>query len=53
MNFHLNRRQFVRTSAAASLAALLERGAYSNTAATKKAVVHADDEIGLVRPEFH
>jgi alpha-N-arabinofuranosidase len=24
-----------------------------NTSAAKKAVIHADDEIGLVRPEFH
>jgi alpha-N-arabinofuranosidase len=45
---NLTRRSF----AAASLTALLPRGVFS-AAANKKAVVHADDEIGLVKPEFH
>ncbi|HYW46981.1 MAG TPA: alpha-L-arabinofuranosidase C-terminal domain-containing protein [Bryobacteraceae bacterium] len=53
MASELNRRQFARTTAAASLAALLPQGVFSNTSAGKKAVVHADDEIGVVRPEFH
>ncbi|HEY2013543.1 MAG TPA: hypothetical protein VGH38_08595, partial [Bryobacteraceae bacterium] len=53
MPLHVTRRQFARTSAAASLAALLPQGVFGNTSATKKAIVHADEEIGTVRPEFH
>jgi len=53
MSSNFTRRQFTRASAAASLAALLPQGVFGNTAATKKAVVHADQEIGTVRPEFH
>jgi len=49
----MNRRQFTRAAAAASLATLLPRDVFSATTAAKKAVIHADDEIGLVRPEFH
>jgi alpha-N-arabinofuranosidase len=47
------RRQFARTAAAASLASLVPQGLFGNTAASKKAVVHADREIGTVRPDFH
>jgi alpha-N-arabinofuranosidase len=53
MEVKLTRRQAVCTGAAASLAALLPRGLFSQTKAAKKAVVHADQEIGTVRPEFH
>ncbi|MBZ5624809.1 MAG: alpha-N-arabinofuranosidase [Acidobacteriia bacterium] len=53
MALNFTRRQFVRTGAAASLATWLPQGVFSNTSANKKAVIHADDEIGLVRPEFH
>jgi alpha-N-arabinofuranosidase len=53
MASNLSRRQFAKTSAAASLAALLPRRVFANSSATKKAVVHAGEEIGLVRPEFH
>jgi alpha-N-arabinofuranosidase len=53
MSSPLTRRQFARAGAAASLAALLPRGVVGNTSSAKKAVVHADQEIGLVRPEFH
>jgi alpha-N-arabinofuranosidase len=47
------RRAFARTAAAASLTTLLPRGVFSATTANKKAVIHADQEIGTVRPEFH
>jgi hypothetical protein len=53
MPLNFTRRQFARAGAAVSLAALLARGAFSNTTAAKKAVVHADSESGTVRPEFH
>jgi alpha-L-arabinofuranosidase len=53
MALKLSRRQFARTGAAVSLAALLPRGVFSQSKAAKKAVVHADQEIGTVRPEFH
>jgi alpha-L-arabinofuranosidase len=53
MSSHLTRRGFVRTSAAASLAALAPQGVFSAAAANKKAMVFADQPIGLVRPEFH
>jgi alpha-N-arabinofuranosidase len=52
MSSQLSRRQFARTAAAAGLAALLPRGVAAASTA-KKAVIHADDEIGRVRPEFH
>jgi alpha-N-arabinofuranosidase len=52
MASRLTRRQAVR-AAAAALAALLPRGVVGNTSAPKKAVIHADQEIGLVRSEFH
>jgi alpha-N-arabinofuranosidase len=47
------RRQFARAGTAAALASLLPRGNFAATAANKKAVIHADQEIGTVRPEFH
>ncbi len=53
MPLNLTRRQFARAGAAASLAALLPRGVVGNTASAKKVAIHADREIGLVRPEFH
>jgi alpha-N-arabinofuranosidase len=53
MALNFTRRQFARTGAAVSLATLLPRGVFGNTSAAKKAVIRADDEIGLVRPEFH
>ena len=53
MSLVLSRRQFARVGAAASLAALLPRGVVGNTSSAKKVVVHADQEIGTVRPELH
>jgi alpha-L-arabinofuranosidase len=53
MNTNFTRRQFARAGAAASLAALLPRGVFSQGSASKKAEIHADEEIGTVRPEFH
>lgn len=47
------RRQFARTTAAASLAALLPQGVFGAPAAARKAVIHAGTRTGLVRPEFH
>ncbi len=52
MSSPFSRRQFAQTAAGAGLAALLPRGV-SGAASLKKAVIHADDEIGRVRPEFH
>src|SRR5437763_16728149 len=53
MNMKLNRRSLLRTAAVAPLAALLPRAIFSQGAGSKKAVIHADQDIGLVRPEFH
>ena len=50
--FEAPRRRVTR-SAAASLAGLLPRGLVGNTSGSKKAVIHADQEIGVVGPEFH
>jgi alpha-N-arabinofuranosidase len=47
------RRQFARTTAAASLATLLPQGVFGNTTANKKAAILADQEIGVVRPDLH
>jgi alpha-N-arabinofuranosidase len=47
------RRQFARAGAAASLAAILPRGVFALPTANHKAIIRADDTIGLVRPEFH
>ena len=52
MAFEPTRRGFTR-SAAASLARLLPRGLVGNTSGSKKAVIHADQQIGVVGPEFH
>lgn len=53
MPIDLSRRQFTRAGAAVSLAALLPRGAFSNSTAGKRAVVHADQAIATIRPELH
>ena len=37
-----SRRDFARTGAAATLAALLPQGVFGDSAAKKKAVIHAD-----------
>src|SRR5207249_4615645 len=50
---HLSRRQFVGSSAALSLSALIPRGLLAASSAAQKIVVRADAEIGVVRPEFH
>jgi len=47
------RRRFAQTAACASLASLLPRAVFSQGARTRKAVVHADQEIGVIRPELH
>ena len=52
MPLDFTRRQFA-CAGAASLAALLPRGIFGATSAAKNAVIHADVEIGLIRPEFH
>jgi hypothetical protein len=41
MSTHVTRRQFACAGAAASLAALLPRNIFSQTGASKKAVIHA------------
>ena len=53
MSTPFTRRRFAATGAAASLASLLPRGVFSQGTANKNAVIHADDTIGVVRPELH
>jgi len=53
MTSRTSRRQFARFGAAASLAALLPRGVFSQGSASKKAVIHAGDEIATIRPDLH
>ncbi|HEY1219867.1 MAG: alpha-L-arabinofuranosidase C-terminal domain-containing protein [Bryobacteraceae bacterium] len=53
MTTGFTRRQFARAGAAAGLTAVLPRGAFGSPAPNRKAVIRADVEIGLVRPEFH
>ncbi|MGD0498810.1 MAG: hypothetical protein ABSC23_10285 [Bryobacteraceae bacterium] len=48
-----SRRRFVRDAAALSLTALLPDAVFSQSQATKSAVVRVDSEIGVVRPELH
>jgi hypothetical protein len=43
----------IQTTAAASLASLLPRAVFSQGAGNRKAIIHADQEIGLIRPELH
>jgi len=52
MGSRLSRRQFVGSTAALSLSALIPRG-FASTNSTQKFVVRADSEIGIVKPEFH
>ncbi|MGD0666527.1 MAG: alpha-L-arabinofuranosidase C-terminal domain-containing protein [Bryobacteraceae bacterium] len=47
------RRQFARAGATAGLTALLPRGLFSAPTTNRHALIRAEDEIGLVRPEFH
>ena len=49
----LTRRRLIQTTAAASLASLLPRAVFSQGAGNRKAVIHADQEIGVIRPELH
>jgi alpha-N-arabinofuranosidase len=49
----LSRRRLVQAAAAAPLASLLPRAVFSQGAASKKAVIHADQQIGVVRPDLH
>jgi alpha-L-arabinofuranosidase len=35
------------------VASLLPRAVFSQGAGNRKAVVHADQEIGIIRPELH
>ena len=49
----ITRRHLIQTTAAASLASLLPRAVFSQGAGNRKAVIHADQEIGVIRPELH
>jgi alpha-N-arabinofuranosidase len=49
----LTRRRLIQTTAAASLTSLLPRAVFSQGAGGRKAVIHADQEIGVIRPELH
>src|SRR5690242_8521715 len=49
----LTRRHFAAAGAAASLAAVLPRRGAAADTATKSVIIYADQQVGLVRPEFH
>src|SRR6185369_16191223 len=49
----LTRRRVIQTAATASLGSLLPRAVFSQGAGNRKAVVHADQEIAVIRPELH
>ncbi len=53
MPSNLTRRRVLQSAGAASLASLLPRAVFSQSAATRKTVVHADQEIGTIRAELH
>ncbi|HEY3742892.1 MAG TPA: alpha-L-arabinofuranosidase C-terminal domain-containing protein, partial [Bryobacteraceae bacterium] len=50
MPLDFTRRDFVR---AATLTSLMPSGLFAETSASRRVVVRTDQEIGLVRPEFH
>jgi alpha-L-arabinofuranosidase len=49
----LTRRRLLAGGGAASVAALLPRAVFSQGAGNRKAVIHADQEIGTIRAELH
>ncbi len=49
----LTRRTLIKTGAAAAVAAWLPQRILGDPSTGRKAIVHADDEIATVRPEFH
>ncbi len=49
----ITRRRLIQSAGAASLASLLPRAVFSQGAGARKAVIHADQEIGTIRPELH
>src|SRR5260370_3005051 len=53
MGLQLSRRQFVGSTAALSLSALITRGMLAASSGTQRVIVRTDAEIGVVRPEFH
>jgi len=53
MPANITRRRFAQIGASASLASLLPRGVLGDSSTSKKVIIHTDDGIGTVRPEFH
>ena len=53
MGLKLSRRQFVGSTAALSLSAVIPRSLLAASSATQRFVVRTDAAIGVVRPEFH
>lgn len=49
----ISRRRFVGNTAAVSLCSLIPRFVGAASGATRKITLRADQEIGIVRPEFH
>lgn len=49
----VTRRRILQSAGAASLASLLPRAVFSQGAASHKAAIYADWEIGTIRPELH
>ena len=53
MSSSMSRRQFTASSAALSLASLIPSGVFGEASNSRRVVIRANSEIGLVRPEFH
>jgi alpha-N-arabinofuranosidase len=53
MTSTLSRRRLIQAAGSASLASLLPQSVFSQGAGDRKVVIHADQEIGVIRPELH
>jgi alpha-N-arabinofuranosidase len=53
VGLYLSRRQFVGSTAALSLSAIIPKGLLATSSATQRFIVRTDAEIGVVRSEFH
>jgi alpha-N-arabinofuranosidase len=53
MTTTITRRQFTQRGAALLLTAMVPKGLFGSAQSSKRVVIRADSEIGLVRPEFH
>jgi alpha-N-arabinofuranosidase len=53
MTRRISRRNFIASAATSSAALLLPKWSVPETNSAKRIVIHADEEIGIVRPELH